>query len=171
MFVLKHIFKEKCVYKWRLKMTICDKYSSSEVHSEPKQTSKMERFARIVNGWKLLAIFIKSCILDIWLGSEFVLTLQRYYVLFMTLHCLCHFIREYFFVINPSVAKPICFERTWLLYLGYFLLLSSFLFFQDFLSILNVPWWCCDFRSLLPDLLRKVSLMNLFGKIPNLILS
>ena len=31
----------------------------------------MELFMEIVNGWKLLTIFAKSSILDIWLGSEY----------------------------------------------------------------------------------------------------
>ena len=40
------------------------------VYSKPSQTSKMERFAKIVNVIHLLAIFAKSSILDVWLGSE-----------------------------------------------------------------------------------------------------
>ena len=32
--------------------------------------SKMERFAKMVNGWKPLTIFAKSSILYVWLGSE-----------------------------------------------------------------------------------------------------
>ena len=31
-----------------------------EVHSEPSQTSKMELFAKIANGWKLLTILQKA---------------------------------------------------------------------------------------------------------------
>ena len=31
----------------------------------------MELFAKIVNGWKLLPIFAKSCILEIWQGFEY----------------------------------------------------------------------------------------------------
>ena len=41
-----------------------------EAYSEPSGTSKMEFFAKIVNGWKPLTIFAKSSILDIRLGSE-----------------------------------------------------------------------------------------------------
>ena len=33
----------------------------------------MELFAKIVNGWKLLTIFVKDPILDIWEGSEYAL--------------------------------------------------------------------------------------------------
>ena len=32
----------------------------SDAHFEPSQTSKMKRFARIVDGWKLLTIFAKK---------------------------------------------------------------------------------------------------------------
>ena len=41
--------------------------SIAEVYSEPSNTStiKMELFAKIVKGFQLLTIFIKSCILDI----------------------------------------------------------------------------------------------------------
>ena len=42
------------------------------MHSEPSQTSKMEIYAKIVNGRELLTIFAKSFILDVWLGSEYV---------------------------------------------------------------------------------------------------
>ena len=31
----------------------------------------MERFAKVVNGWKLLIIFAKRSILDVWQGSEY----------------------------------------------------------------------------------------------------
>ena len=42
------------------------------MYSEPYQKSKMVRFAKIVNGLKLLTIFAKSSILDVWLGSEYI---------------------------------------------------------------------------------------------------
>ena len=42
---------------------------STEAYPEPSQTSKMELFAKIVNGFYPLTIFGKSFILDIWLGS------------------------------------------------------------------------------------------------------
>ena len=34
------------------------------------QTAKMKLFAKIVEGWKPLAILSKSCIFDVWQGSE-----------------------------------------------------------------------------------------------------
>ena len=44
----------------------------SEIYSEPSQRSMMEQFAKIVNQWIPLAIFVKSFMLDFWLGSEHV---------------------------------------------------------------------------------------------------
>ena len=38
----------------------------TETYSESYQASKMELFAKIVNGWKPLTIFAKSSILDVW---------------------------------------------------------------------------------------------------------
>ena len=37
---------------------------------EPGQTSKMELLVKIANGIKLLTIFTKSSVLDIWMGSK-----------------------------------------------------------------------------------------------------
>ena len=37
----------------------------SEVHSEPRQTSKMKFLGKIVNGLKPLTIFAKGSILDV----------------------------------------------------------------------------------------------------------
>ena len=42
-----------------------------EPHSEPSQTSKVELFAKIVNGSKSLIAFTRRSILDDWLGSEY----------------------------------------------------------------------------------------------------
>ena len=39
--------------------------------SEPRKTSKMELFAKIVNGGKLLIIFIKNCIVHVRLDSRY----------------------------------------------------------------------------------------------------
>ena len=39
---------------------------STEAYLKPCQTSKMERFAKIVNGWKPLTIFGKYFIIDVW---------------------------------------------------------------------------------------------------------
>ena len=41
-----------------------------EVSSEPNQALKMELFVKIVNDKKLLTIFAKSSILNVWLGSN-----------------------------------------------------------------------------------------------------
>ena len=38
----------------------------AEANSESCQISKMERFAKIVNGFKSLTIFVKRSILDVW---------------------------------------------------------------------------------------------------------
>ena len=61
-----------CIFKFSL----ISNYSNSracytEAYSEPSQTSKMELFARIIKGFQLLTIFIKSSILDIRLGFEY----------------------------------------------------------------------------------------------------
>ena len=44
---------------------------SLEYSEEPSQTSTMEHFVKIINSLKPLIIFIKSSILDVWLGSEY----------------------------------------------------------------------------------------------------
>ena len=44
----------------------------AEPHSEPCQTSKMEGFAKIFNGFWSLTIFAKRSVLDPWQGSEYV---------------------------------------------------------------------------------------------------
>ena len=41
------------------------KKKTAELYSESFQASKMKLFEKIVNGWKLLAIFTKSSILDL----------------------------------------------------------------------------------------------------------
>ena len=41
------------------------------MYSEPSETSKMKPFAKMVNSWKLLTIFAKSSISDVWVGSEY----------------------------------------------------------------------------------------------------
>ena len=45
--------------------------ANSEAYSEPCQTSKMEVFGKIVNGFSFLIIFGKSSILDVFQDSEF----------------------------------------------------------------------------------------------------
>ena len=49
----------------------------SEAYLEPCQTSKVNRFAKIVEGWKLLIIFAKVPIRDVWQGSEYVSELNQ----------------------------------------------------------------------------------------------
>ena len=46
-------------------------FLKSQVYNETIQTSKIEPFVKLVNGWKPLIIFAKRFILDIWLGSEY----------------------------------------------------------------------------------------------------
>ena len=38
----------------------------AETYAKPCQTSKMERFAKIVNDWKYFTIFERRPILDVW---------------------------------------------------------------------------------------------------------
>ena len=44
---------------------------TAEVYSEPSRTSTTELFAKIVKGFQLLTIFIKTSILDTRLGFEY----------------------------------------------------------------------------------------------------
>ena len=64
---------------------------TSETYLEPYQTYKIERFAKIVNVWKLLTIFDKRTILDVWQGSECVFKtdffLQRLRLLYLLSYC------------------------------------------------------------------------------------
>ena len=55
----------------------------SEWHLEPCQTSKTEHFATRVNGWKLLTIFAKSSILDVWQGSEYASPWVLFFIIMM----------------------------------------------------------------------------------------
>ena len=65
-----------------LMATLEQRSNMPEAYSEPCQTSKMERFAKIFNGWKPFAekvkgwrpstIFAKISILDAWYGSEYI---------------------------------------------------------------------------------------------------
>ena len=41
-----------------------------EAYPEPSRKSKMKIFAKIVNSWKPLTIFLKDSIVDVQLGSE-----------------------------------------------------------------------------------------------------
>ena len=44
---------------------------NAELYSEHYQTSKMERFAQIINGFQLLTIFSKRSMLGVWQGFEY----------------------------------------------------------------------------------------------------
>ena len=44
---------------------------TSELYSETFQTSKMERFEKIINDLDALTIFVKSSILDVWQDFEY----------------------------------------------------------------------------------------------------
>ena len=55
-----------------------------EAYSQPSQTSKMEVFTKIVNGFQPFTVFIKSSILDIWLGYEYAFGDQAYSLKFKT---------------------------------------------------------------------------------------
>ena len=44
--------------------------SLQQAYPESSQTSEMKLFAKLTNGQKLLAIFAKNFIIDVWLGSE-----------------------------------------------------------------------------------------------------
>ena len=62
------------------------KFSIAEVHSEPRQISKMEPFAKIVNDLKVLTIF-KSSIVDAWQGSRYVSEVFHwsFWIVFLTI--------------------------------------------------------------------------------------
>ena len=74
----------------------------SEAYSEPCQTSKMKCFAKIINGLKLLTIFAKRSILDVWTFF------WKYYQKNTYLICKCFarvlrlltFIRNFFFCVS-----------------------------------------------------------------------
>ena len=50
---------------------------TAKTYLEPRQISKMELFEKLVNGFQLLTIFIKSSILDVWQGSEYASELEH----------------------------------------------------------------------------------------------
>ena len=45
---------------------------STQLELEPSQTSKMELFAEIVNDYQPLIVLVKSSILDLLLGSDYI---------------------------------------------------------------------------------------------------
>ena len=62
--------KSSTIVVWQVSNNNSHYRCCSESYSEPIQTSKMELFGKIVNGFSPLTIFAKSYILDVWLGSE-----------------------------------------------------------------------------------------------------
>ena len=44
-------------------------FDFSEAYLEPSKRSKMELFAKIVNGFRSIPVSAKSSIFDVWLGS------------------------------------------------------------------------------------------------------
>ena len=56
----------------RVSRIISKNIANSDPYSEPTQKSKIKLFAKTINAWKPLFISIKSFILDVWLGSEYV---------------------------------------------------------------------------------------------------
>ena len=48
-----------------------------ESHSEPSQTTKVELFAKIVNGSKSLIVFAGSSFLDDWFGSKYACIVRK----------------------------------------------------------------------------------------------
>ena len=49
-FVTKYQFSEDSLFQSFLGLSLCIVLNNSDVYSEPCQTSKMEHFAKIVNG-------------------------------------------------------------------------------------------------------------------------
>ena len=49
---------------------VCTSYTINQRRLWNQSIIRMDFFAKIVNGWKLLTIFAKSSVLDVWLGSE-----------------------------------------------------------------------------------------------------
>ena len=45
-------------------------WHTAKAYLEPSQTSKIELFVEMVNGFEPLTIFVKSSILDVCLGSQ-----------------------------------------------------------------------------------------------------
>ena len=58
----------KVTFSWKGLISVVE---GTEAYSEPSQTSKMDSFAKIVNGVQPLIIFAKHSILDVWQGSEY----------------------------------------------------------------------------------------------------
>ena len=52
----------------------------SEAYSVPGQTSKIEFFAKIVNGFQLLIISEETAILDVWQDSQYIFVLNKMFL-------------------------------------------------------------------------------------------
>ena len=51
--------------------TLSNDLTSKEAYSQPCQTSKIERFVKIINSFTPLTVFTKRSILDVWYFSEY----------------------------------------------------------------------------------------------------
>ena len=65
-----HNFFSKCFISSITKLFSCILIRDPKPYSEPYQTSKMESFAKIVNGFQPLTIFAKRSIIDAGWGFE-----------------------------------------------------------------------------------------------------
>ena len=54
------------------------KHHSTEVYSESCQTSKMERFGKIIHSFQSMIILAKHSILFVWQGSEYALLYEKF---------------------------------------------------------------------------------------------
>ena len=63
---------ESCLLPWFKNETSLILKANSEAYPESCETSEMELFTKIVNGFSFLIIFTKSFIIDVWQDSEFV---------------------------------------------------------------------------------------------------
>ena len=94
-----------------------------EAYSEPSKTSKMERFAKIVNGWRPLAFFVKFSILH---GSEYVSVIQsRTWHHIKLMKSFTFFFRLYSFVIFHYLLMTICFNFIFKVFVIYWLYWDS----------------------------------------------
>ena len=74
--------EEKYLSRWQLRLTMLNSQKLLlkllVTFLKPSQTSKMEIVVKIVNGNKLLTIFKKSSILDVWMGSKYTSVFWKY---------------------------------------------------------------------------------------------
>ena len=79
MYLHRRAFSIKYFFKWKTSFFV-------QWYSEPCKSFKIETFAKIVNGLKLLIVFAKILILDDWQDSEYVSVLQAQILLFYKKH-------------------------------------------------------------------------------------